>query len=137
MAIGKFEFTEFIDCSGSSSLARAWYNEDTQQLVIRFKTGAAAGYHRISKGTWSEFKEADSRGSFYSRYIRGSNGFIVSPDCLMLVKAPKFNYVLTAVVQTEVTFETNAQSVDQAIMNLHAKYPDAVVRVKEATVKFE
>jgi len=61
---------EWIGPTKSSVVDSAWYAEINQYMVIVLR---GIGYHycALDAGTWRQFSEAPSLGSFYQKYIRG------------------------------------------------------------------
>jgi hypothetical protein len=64
---------ENIDVSSSVLLA-ASYNAKNFELSIKFKNGKEYKYYNVSIDVWKSFKDSSSKGSFYSRVIKGRYG---------------------------------------------------------------
>lgn len=58
----------------SSVLLKATYDTETEEMVITFKTGKEYSYYSIPKIVWNEFRTSESKGSFFSRQIKGKYG---------------------------------------------------------------
>ena len=54
----------------SSVLASALYFPHEQVLELEFRSGAVYRYFGFSAGQYGEFLAADSKGSYFNRYIR-------------------------------------------------------------------
>lgn len=60
----------FVDIE-SSSMTKARYDGKTKSLHIVFKNGQQWRYHNFPTGVAYEFFQSDSKGSYFSRNIRG------------------------------------------------------------------
>ena len=47
------------------------YDIDNQTLEIEYNSGAVWQYFDFSESSWYEFENADSKGTFYHREIKG------------------------------------------------------------------
>lgn len=54
----------------SSLVAEARYNRKQSTLVVTLHTGESYAYFKVPLGTFNEFANASSLGSFFSRNIR-------------------------------------------------------------------
>lgn len=55
----------------SSQIESAAYNNDRQELEIRFKSGAAYRYHQVPPQIHADLLTAESAGKFFGSRIRG------------------------------------------------------------------
>jgi len=62
---------ERLENLNSSVLASASYDEKLQLLTIAFKSGKTYDFFDVPPEIWNGFKEAESKGSFFSRNIKG------------------------------------------------------------------
>lgn len=67
---GVFNYTENY-APDSTAIENAWYNEDTEELVIQFPSGDSFIYFNINEGVWTDFVNHYSAGRFYSQDIKG------------------------------------------------------------------
>jgi len=58
---------ERLENLNSSVLASASYDEKLQLLTIAFKSGKTYDFFDVPPEIWNGFKEAESKGSFFSR----------------------------------------------------------------------
>ncbi len=58
-----------IDCSGSTHVLSAVYDENTCVLEIEFKGGAVYCYQNVPEYLIDAFDAAESKGSFGHKYI--------------------------------------------------------------------
>ena len=59
---------------GSSAIQDAIYDDETQELTIRFEGGRGAGsydFSNFSEIEWARFIAASSPGSYYNANIKG------------------------------------------------------------------
>lgn len=69
-----FEIEEEVDCQVSSWISGAVYrscNGKTGFFILITKHGALYIHQDLPHKTWKKFKNADSFGTFYNRYIKG------------------------------------------------------------------
>lgn len=66
--------TDSIQTPGSSNIASADYDDETQLLAVTFKAGGTWEYENVSPETWDGFKGASSKGEFLHRQIKGRYG---------------------------------------------------------------
>ena len=64
------EVEEFI-ISNSSILEFAKYDSEKSLLYIKFKSGKDYIFYNVPAEVWKAFKEADSKGSFFAKNIKG------------------------------------------------------------------
>lgn len=64
------DMLQFKKIDGSSHIAEYAYNPDTQTMRIRFKTGKAYDYPRVTPEVFRVFEEAPSKGSYLSNVIK-------------------------------------------------------------------
>lgn len=70
--VGAHRF-EALDPLSSSFIDNAWYSREDQYLVVVLN-GVGYQHCSIDSATWDQFASAESKGSFYSRNIRGQFG---------------------------------------------------------------
>ena len=59
----------------SSSFIRSIeYDAQTLMLIVQFKDGNKYSYYRVPPGVVGDFKNAVSKGEYYSKYIKGNYG---------------------------------------------------------------
>lgn len=73
----KAKGSDSIICPASSFLQSAKYNESSSELIVDFKNGESVPSFSFPKSMWDQFKESPSKGSFYSRMIKGKFGSII------------------------------------------------------------
>ena len=61
----------FMDSVESSFIDSIGYDELGKRLIVRFDSEAIYEYQNVSKDVYSAFIEAESKGHFYSKHIRG------------------------------------------------------------------
>jgi hypothetical protein len=54
----------------SSTIAWAEYNDATEEMEIKFHNGGVYIYSGVEKKTYQDFLDADSKGKFFSRFIK-------------------------------------------------------------------
>lgn len=64
-------YTHKFESPESEAIAGAWYNADSRELWVDFKTGSRAGYKGVHNYIWNQFNNADSKGGFFASKIRG------------------------------------------------------------------
>jgi hypothetical protein len=67
------ETIEKIDAESSIILSLE-YNKKTFELDVVFKNGKEYKYYNVPLNVWSAFKDSSSKGSFYSKVIKGRYG---------------------------------------------------------------
>ena len=61
----------------SSNLASVGYDERTLTLEVEFlRDGSIYQYYPVSKDIYIELMNADSKGTYFSRYIRGNRMYM-------------------------------------------------------------
>lgn len=61
-----------ISLVSSSFIRSIEYDAQTLFLVIQFKDGNRYSYSRVPPGVVGDFKNAISKGEYYSKYIKGN-----------------------------------------------------------------
>jgi KTSC domain len=56
----------------SSSLSRAEYDADTEQLEITFVNGRSYTFERVPERVFEELRDSPSPGSYFNREIKGA-----------------------------------------------------------------
>lgn len=67
--IGHSRF-EYLDTSKSSFVRGAWYDKSNSYMIIKLKE-TYYQYCGMPLKIWTQFKKADSFGTFYKNYIKG------------------------------------------------------------------
>lgn len=62
---------DWINCTGSSSIARYAYDVSTQILTVEFIRGETYNYFDVPENVYEEMKTATSKGKFISDRIKG------------------------------------------------------------------
>jgi lysyl-tRNA synthetase class 2 len=62
---------EDISIVSSTKMTKASYDKDKKELLITFATGKTYIYYNVSEEVWIGFKNAPSKGSYFSRFIKG------------------------------------------------------------------
>lgn len=66
------DYQEIVETPESSAFTQIAYCPYRQELHVQFRnSGAWYVYFNVEPETWSEFKEADSKGGFFNEYIKG------------------------------------------------------------------
>lgn len=67
--VAKTEVIEYTETGevDSSAIAQFWYNEDTERMTLRFKTGGLYSYDNVSRALLDSFLTADSVGTFFAQ----------------------------------------------------------------------
>lgn len=55
----------------SSNIESVGYNEESQSLMVKFRSGSSYAYDGIPQSVYDAFMASDSKGRFFSAYIRG------------------------------------------------------------------
>ena len=55
----------------SSVLVNIEYNKKDKLLFITFKSGKTYVYYNVPEEVWKAFKDAESKGKFFNKYIKG------------------------------------------------------------------
>jgi len=85
----RFEFTDYLNGFGSTAVLGAWYNSDYHNLVVQLVGGNYYGYTEVPPGTWNEFVNSSSLGSFYTREIKKHyRPFTVDYDVELVERQP-------------------------------------------------
>lgn len=63
-----------ISLVSSSFIRSIEYDAQTLHLIVRFKDGNQYSYFRVPPGVVGDFKNAISKGEYYSKYIKGNYG---------------------------------------------------------------
>lgn len=64
--------TKIEPIEGSSNIAGIGYDAASRELAVRFRSGTLYRYSDVPPEVAAEFKGAESKGSFFSKQIRGS-----------------------------------------------------------------
>ena len=62
---------ESISITSSTRMIKADYDKDKKELQVIFATGKIYTYYNVSEEVWIGFKNAPSKGSYFSRFIKG------------------------------------------------------------------
>jgi len=62
---------ESISITSSTRMIKADYDKDKKELLITFATGKTYIYYNVSEEVWIGFKNAPSKGSYFSKFIKG------------------------------------------------------------------
>ncbi len=68
MAVESFTFP------GSSNLTGGSYDDETQELIIEFRSGDGYAYRNVPQGIVAGLRGADSPGGYFARQIRSRFG---------------------------------------------------------------
>ena len=63
--------TETFIFRGSSNLAQASYDPETQELIIAFQSGDEYSYSNVPVETYRGLTHASSAGAYFHRQIKG------------------------------------------------------------------
>mgnify|MGYP003813335161 FL=1 len=55
----------------SSILKSAYYDNNYNMLSVTFKNGKEYVFYNVPNDVWNNFKNSESKGSYFSRYIKG------------------------------------------------------------------
>lgn len=66
------ETTEF---PGSSNLASATYDPDSETLTVEFRSGRSYDYFNVQPSTYRSLTLAGSAGEFFARHIRNRHSY--------------------------------------------------------------
>lgn len=55
----------------SSNISAIGYDEEKQELYVRFSSGAEYAYHEVPTGIYQDFLDADSKGKYFYQHIKG------------------------------------------------------------------
>ena len=61
----------FMDSVESSFIDSVGYDELGRRLIVRFNSESIYEYQNVSRDVYIAFMEAESKGRFYSKHIRG------------------------------------------------------------------
>lgn len=74
-SMSRVEFTESYDLTGvSTSLAKVWFNRNTERMTVRFKNGGLYSYDGVSGALFREFMAAPSFGKKFREVFRNTGG---------------------------------------------------------------
>jgi len=59
----------------SSSLSSIGFTRETRVLEIEFRSGALYRYHGVPRAVFEDSKKAESKGRYFSQFIRGKYRF--------------------------------------------------------------
>jgi hypothetical protein len=62
---------ETISITSSTGINKADYDKTTKTLRVYFNTGKDYSYYGVPETVWVQFKDAKSKGSFFSKQIKG------------------------------------------------------------------
>lgn len=62
---------ESISITSSTKMIKASYDKDKKELQVIFATGKIYTYYNVPEEVWIGFKNAPSKGSYFSRFIKG------------------------------------------------------------------
>ena len=62
---------EDISIVSSTKMTKASYDKDKKELQVTFATGKVYNYYNVNEEVWIGFKNAPSKGSYFSRFIKG------------------------------------------------------------------
>jgi len=121
-----FVFTDY-SVFDSTALRRAWYNKDTNRLVVQFRErDNYAGYNDVSPDEWQALKTAQSVGAFYAYSIKPRKSGFSTPDEILFERhfdRPVQNvknketttFKVTARVSAETSVDIAAGNIQEAI----------------------
>lgn len=66
---------ETVQFPGSSNLASATYDPDTENLDIEFQSGSTYTYFNVKAATYRALTLAPSAGEFFARNIRNRHAY--------------------------------------------------------------
>jgi hypothetical protein len=67
----RIEFTESYD-TDSSSIAKVWWNANTERLTVRFRHGGLYSYDDVSNDIFQELMDAESIGKHFAKVFKGT-----------------------------------------------------------------
>lgn len=67
----KKSYTESFAIPNSSFLQASTFDAKNNSLTLDFKNGSQLVYNDFSASAWDQFKRTSSKGSYYSRMIKG------------------------------------------------------------------
>lgn len=70
MAAGTIDGITRTTCT-SSNLVSYGYDESRRVLAVEFKSGHVLHYRNVDLGTWERMIDAESKGSFYAKHVKG------------------------------------------------------------------
>ena len=62
---------KMMTVDGSSNISEIGYEPKTKAMRVRFSNGGLYSHLWVPKALWDQFKNAESKGSFYSTNFRG------------------------------------------------------------------
>jgi len=62
---------ESISITSSTKMIKASYDKDKKELQVIFATGKIYTYYNVSEEVWIGFKNAPSKGFYFSKFIKG------------------------------------------------------------------
>lgn len=69
----------FIEVKSSNILEVA-YSEENLLLRVRFKSGKVYQYHKVPPEAYKQFILAESKGSYFAKFIKGKYNYIQEPE---------------------------------------------------------
>jgi hypothetical protein len=67
----RIEFTESYD-TDSSSIAKVWWNANTERLTVRFRHGGLYSYDDVSNDIFQELMDSESIGKHFAKVFKGT-----------------------------------------------------------------
>lgn len=77
--MGTFQFTERFG-SDSSVIDQVHYDSVTGTMIVELHNGTLAGYSQVSPIAYERFKDADSHGQHWNRFIKGQYAGMSTED---------------------------------------------------------
>lgn len=65
----KIEGTKILNEVVSSNLTRSEYDTETKKMIVEFKSGYKYEYSDVPHKTYTQFRNAESQGKFFSSKI--------------------------------------------------------------------
>lgn len=62
---------ERMEFANSSVLSGASYDQATGILTVSFKSGRSYDFYNVPVDVWNGFREAESKGRYFTRNIKG------------------------------------------------------------------
>lgn len=69
-----FGYTDFMQTFYSQIVLAAYYDANTSELLVSLAGSGVYLYHNVPATTWSEFKNAESKGHFYNTVVKRHYG---------------------------------------------------------------
>lgn len=158
------EYTYHNPNVNSSALSEIWYSSTSRELFVRFRdSGTIAGYADVSPVALDKLMQASSKGSHFSKYIKGAGYKGINSDNVQFRSAPglakkntevknpfswqtkdfmpsvlgKYEFTITGKVVKHVEEKIRANTMEEAINLFKGRHGASTTQVSKVSLDVE